>query len=139
MTLTEIWHFHRPVLAKRYLDMLDVGLVTSTTIFAPRRAGKTSFLLKDIAPAAQAAGYTVAYADLWQTKLSPAVAIIRALEKAKEPNGPLQRIIAKVHAPVKEIKASAQIVGTSVEGEIELGRDRRARQWAKVQARQLER
>jgi hypothetical protein len=121
MKLTEIWHFHRPALAQRYLDTLNAGLVTSTTIFAPRRAGKTSFLLKDIAPAAGAAGYTVAYADLWQTKLSPGVAIVRALEKAAEPHGPLQAMIAKMQVPVKKIKASAQIAGTSVAGEIELG------------------
>jgi len=38
MNLTEIWHYHRPALAKLYLDTLNAGLVTSTTIFAPRRA-----------------------------------------------------------------------------------------------------
>lgn len=121
MNLTEIWHFHRPSLAKAYLDMLNAGLVTSATIFAPRRAGKTSFLLKDLAPAAQQAGYTVAYADLWQTKMSPGVAIVRALEKALEPKGALGSLIAKVNAPVKKIKAKAEVAGTKLEGEIELG------------------
>lgn len=48
MNLIEIWHYHRPALAKIYLDTLNAGLVTTTTIFAPRRAGKTSFLLKDL-------------------------------------------------------------------------------------------
>jgi hypothetical protein len=40
MNLIEIWHYHRPALAKIYLDTLNAGLVTSTTIFAPRRAGR---------------------------------------------------------------------------------------------------
>src|SRR5580700_2278070 len=48
---------------RMYLDTLNAGLVTSATIFAPRRVGKTSFLLKDLTPAAESAGYTVAYAD----------------------------------------------------------------------------
>src|ERR1700750_2922319 len=108
MNLTEIWHYHRPALAKTYLDMLNLGLVTSTTIFAPRRAGKTSFLLKDLAPAARDAGYMVAYADLWQTRLSPGVAIVRALEQALEPKGALSGLMARLNAPVKKIKAKAE-------------------------------
>jgi hypothetical protein len=67
MNLIEIWHYHRPALAKIYLDTLNAGLVTSTTIFAPRRTGKTSFLLKDLTPAAETAGYTVSYIELGDT------------------------------------------------------------------------
>lgn len=78
MNLIDIWHYHRPVLAKLYLDTLNIGLVTSTTSFAPRRAGKTSFLLKDLTPAAEANGYIVVYVDLWQTKHSLGVSIVRA-------------------------------------------------------------
>jgi len=33
MNLNEIWHYHRPELARVYLDTLNSGLVTSTTIF----------------------------------------------------------------------------------------------------------
>lgn len=121
LKLTEIWHFHRPALAKVYLDTLNAGLVTSTTIFAPRRAGKTSFLLKDLWPAAEKAGYTVAYADLWQTRLSPGLAIVRALEQALEPKGPLRGLMAKARAPVRKIKGKAEVAGAKLEGEVELG------------------
>lgn len=121
LKLTEIWHFHRPALAKVYLDTLNAGLVTSTTIFAPRRAGKTSFLLKDLWPAAEKAGYTVAYADLWQTRLSPGLAIVRALEQALEPKGPLRGLVAKARAPVRKIKGKAELAGAKLEGEVELG------------------
>ncbi|OFA00187.1 hypothetical protein [Duganella sp. HH101] len=121
LKLTEIWHFHRPALAKVYLDTLNAGLVTSTTIFAPRRAGKTSFLLKDLWPAAEKAGYTVAYADLWQTRLSPGLAIVRALEQAQEPKGPLRGLMAKARAPVRKIKGKAEVAGAKLEGEVELG------------------
>lgn len=121
MNLIEIWHYHRPALAKVYLDTLNAGLVTSTTIFAPRRAGKTSFLLKDLTPAAETAGYTVVYVDLWQTKLSPGISIVRALERALEPKTTVENIVAKFQAPVKKLKAKAEIAGTKFEGEIELG------------------
>ena len=121
MNLIEIWHYHRPALAKIYLDTLNEGLVTSTTIFAPRRAGKTSFLLKDLTPAAETAGYTVVYVDLWQTKLAPGVSIVRALERAQEPKNAVENLVAKLHTPIKKFKAKAEIVGTKFEGEIELG------------------
>lgn len=121
MNLIEIWHYHRPALAKVYLDTLNAGLVTSTTIFAPRRAGKTSFLLKDLMPAAETAGYTVAYADLWQTKLSPGVSIVRALERALEPKNIVGSFIAKLHVPIKKIKAKAEVAGATLESEMEFG------------------
>ena len=121
MNLIEIWHYHRPALAKVYLDTLNAGLVTSTTIFAPRRAGKTSFLLKDLTPAAETAGYTVVYVDLWQTKLSPGVSIVRALERALEPKNAVESLVAKLHTPIKKLKAKAEIAGAKLEGEVELG------------------
>ena len=121
MNLTEIWHYQRPTLAKIYLDTLNAGLVTSTTIFAPRRAGKTSFLLKDLTPAAESAGYIVVYADLWQTKLSPGVSIVRALEQALEPKTAVDSLVAKFNTPIKKLKAKAAVAGTTLEGEIELG------------------
>jgi hypothetical protein len=121
MNLIDIWHYHRPALAKVYLDTLNAGLVTSTTIFAPRRAGKTSFLLKDLMPAAEKAGYSVAYADLWQTRLLPGAAIVRALERALEPHGIVDTVVAKLSAPVRKIKGKVELVGTKIEGEIELG------------------
>lgn len=121
MNLIEIWHYHRPALAKIYLDTLNAGLVISTTIFAPRRAGKTSFLLKDLTPAAETAGYTVVYADLWQTKLSPGVSIVRALEHALEPKNAVESFVAKLHTPIKKLKATAEVAGAKFEGEVELG------------------
>lgn len=120
MDLIDIWHYHRPALAKTYLNTLNAGLVTSTTIFAPRRVGKTSFLLKDLTPAAETAGFIVAYVDLWQTKLSPGVSIVRALERALEPKTMFGNVVAKFQVPVKKLTAKAEIAGAAFEGEIEL-------------------
>ncbi|EEF26762.1 conserved hypothetical protein [Ricinus communis] len=121
MKLHDTWHFHRPALANSYLTLLDAGLVTSTTIFAPRRAGKTSFLLKDLAPTARAASYAVAYADLWQTRVAPGLALVRALEEALEPVGGVNKLLAHFKAPVRKIKAKADVAGAKLEGEVELG------------------
>jgi AAA+ ATPase superfamily predicted ATPase len=120
MNLIEIWHYHRPELAKLYLSILNAGIVTSTTIFAPRRAGKTSFLIKDLSPEAKKSGYNVVYIDLWQTKFSPELAIIKALENSVAPKNSLANIAYKLKKPISKISAKANIIGTSLEGEIAL-------------------
>ena len=102
------------------LGVYNAGLVTTTTIFAPRRAGKTSFLLKDLTPEAEKLGYIVVYVDLWQTKFSPGLAIVRALEEAFEPKNSFQSIVTKFNTPIKKLKGKADIFGTKLEGEVEL-------------------
>src|SRR5579864_4212971 len=78
MRLNQIWHCPRPELALSYLTLLQAGPVVSTTIFAPRRTGKTVFLRQDLTPAAQKAGFRVAYADLWQTRIKRPVRKVTA-------------------------------------------------------------
>lgn len=118
MKLNELWHYARPALAASYLTLFQSGLVVSTTIFAPRRTGKTEFLRKDLTPAAEKAGYTVAYADLWQTRLSPGIALIRGLEEALEPKNAADRVRAFLTQPVKKVKAGAG--AGEMKGELEV-------------------
>lgn len=106
MELNQIWHCARPELAKRYLALLQAGPVVSTTIFAPRRTGKTVFLRKDLTPAALKAGFAVAYVDLWQTRLNPGIAIVRGLEEALSPKTLAQKALRKLQEPVRKVKAS---------------------------------
>jgi hypothetical protein len=126
MELTQIWHHHRPALAEVYLQTLNAGIVVSTTIFAPRRTGKTSFLRKDLMPAAEAAGFCVVYADLWQTRQAPGVALARALEQALAPRSLPEKIAARLNAPVKALKAGAEIAGAKVSGEVALDSEKPA-------------
>jgi hypothetical protein len=77
--------------------------VVSTTIFAPRRTGKTVFLRKDLTPAAEAAGFTVAYVDLWQTRLNPGIAIVRGLEDGLK----TKTIISKTPGGVHTFESAA--------------------------------
>ena len=125
MELTELWHFPRPDLARAYLATLNAGLVTSTTIFAPRRTGKTVFLLRDLKPQAESEGYTVVYADLWQTRQTPGAALVRAVEEALEPHSLFEKVIARLHTPVKGLKGKAEFAGAKLEGHIELDTDQK--------------
>src|ERR1700722_3165822 len=53
----DIWHFARPFLAKQYLGEFDLGLISARALFAKRRMGKSTFLERDLIPAAKQAGY----------------------------------------------------------------------------------
>jgi putative ATPase len=125
MKLSQIWHCPRPQLAKRYLALLQAGPVVSTTIFAPRRTGKTAFLRKDLTPAAEAGGFTVAYVDLWQTRLNPGIAIVRGLEEALTPKTLAQKALRKLREPVKKVKASGSAGELKGAIEIEMGDEKK--------------
>ena len=120
MHLNQIWHCPRPALAKSYLALLAAGPVVSTTIFAPRRTGKTVFLRQDLTPAAQKAGYVVAYADLWQIRVNPGMALVRGLEEALAPKTLPQKPMQRLHSPVRKLKASGSVGALKGEVEIEL-------------------
>ena len=120
MTDLTLWHYSRPALAERYLTVLKSGITVSTTIFAPRRMGKTTFLRKDLTPLAQKAGFIVAYADLWQTRHAPAAALIYGLEQALQPKTLGAKVMARLNTPVRGFKAGAEIAGAKVSGEVTL-------------------
>lgn len=120
MKLNQIWHCPRSELAGSHLALLSAGPVVSTTIFAPRRTGKTVFLRQDLTPAAKEAGYTVAYADLWQTRLSPGVALVRGLEQALEPKTLTQKALNRLQQPIKKMKAGGAVGDFKGEFEVEL-------------------
>jgi len=61
MKTADYWHYPREALADSVLMAFDSGLSHALTMFAPRRMGKTEFLLKDIAPRAEAQGWRVFY------------------------------------------------------------------------------
>ncbi|WP_115217633.1 ATP-binding protein [Suttonella indologenes] len=53
--------FHRTDYAQKLLNSLKDGITHAVTLFAPRRMGKTQFLLQDIAPLAEQQGFNVFY------------------------------------------------------------------------------
>ena len=75
-------NFSRTALAQQILLGFEERLQVSVTLFAPRRKGKTQFILQDLKPMAEERGFLVAYADLWSMQESPEGAICAALAEA---------------------------------------------------------
>ncbi|AUI65481.1 MULTISPECIES: ATP-binding protein [Glaesserella] len=61
MKTVDALYFPRTELATRLLSSLDIGITHAFTLFAPRRMGKTQFLLNDIKPMAEQMGFHVFY------------------------------------------------------------------------------
>lgn len=111
------WHYARPDLAHKYLNLFDLGLTSAKCLFARRRMGKTEFLKQDFIPAAKGAGYTVVYSNLWELEIDPATALAYEFYKAVEPKG-FSKIWANLNQPIKKIKAGGEIPGLG-EGTVE--------------------
>ena len=118
------WHFRRDELAEQVLGTLARGPAQALSLFAPRRAGKTEFLIRDLAPHAETRGHRVIYASFWQAPLSPLAVLLHALEKSRESGGLADRVRASAWKVAPKLKLSASIpgTGTGAEAEIDLTR-----------------
>ncbi len=118
------WHFRRDQLAEQVLGTLARGPAQALSLFAPRRAGKTEFLIQDLAPHAETRGHRVIYASFWQAPLSPLAVLLHALEKSRESGGLADRVRASAWKVAPKLKLSASIpgTGTGAEAEIDLTR-----------------
>lgn len=77
------WHYPRSALAKHLISGFEQGLADRVTIFAPRKRGKTEFVVHDITPMARDQGILVVYVDFWRYKSSPARAFATAVMTAR--------------------------------------------------------
>lgn len=59
--IKSFWHFERSQLTKRILQSIELELVQSLTLFAPRRIGKTEFLEFDLKPTLESNNYKALY------------------------------------------------------------------------------
>jgi len=116
-TPADPWHYPRPELAAKYLQVFDVGLTSARALFAKRRMGKSEFLEQDLIPAARDAGYLTVYLNLWDARSQPAPAFLAALGRALRPTG-LGKLAKTLKRPLKSIKASAKVAGMA-EGSLE--------------------
>jgi len=101
-TETISWHYPRADLAQGYLATLDAGLISSMVLFAPRRKGKTEFVLEDLLPAAEAAGYRTVYCSMWQNRSDPLAALLLALSNAAKPRSFGEKLQDKLFRPLKK-------------------------------------
>src|SRR6266849_2307667 len=93
------WHYPRPELAEKYLQVFDIGLVAAQGLFAKRRMGKSEFLEQDLLPAARANGYLTAYVNLWDAREHPAPSLLSALILAIEPKG-FSKLVKTLNMPL---------------------------------------
>ena len=89
------------------MAQFETGIASAITLFAPRRYGKTEFLLRDLVPEAEISGYRVVYASMWASRTHP----LAALNNALKPNGLTERIRAVFQSPVKSLDVEAEITG----------------------------
>ena len=114
------WHFERTGFSARILTLLTGGPAQALTLFAPRRTGKTEFLLKDLAPRAGNRGHRVIYASFWQAPLSPLAVLLHALETSLERGRPGDRIRSAALALAPRLSLSGSVPGAGVNAEIDL-------------------
>ena len=104
------WHFPRKTLAEHYLSLFDLGISSSFSLIAPRRKGKTLFILRDLAPASKKK-YLPVYASLWSNINAPHEGLISALEEAiagLDKKGFVSRLL---QAKVKKATLSNELLG----------------------------
>lgn len=104
--------FHRPALAKEITDLAlgRTALGRATTgvfLAAPRRTGKTTFLLEDLKPEMEAQGVHVVYVDLWSNMdASPTALISHAIA----------RDLAQAQGALTKVAAAAGLKSVSIGG-----------------------
>ncbi|MBC7684988.1 MAG: hypothetical protein H7176_07135 [Bdellovibrionales bacterium] len=96
------WHYPRADLAQGYLETLQAGLISSMVLFAPRRKGKTEFVLEDLLPAAEAAGYRTVYCSMWQNRSDPLASLLLALTNAAKPKSFGEKLQDRIFRPLKK-------------------------------------
>jgi hypothetical protein len=104
MELKDPWYYPRAVLAKQYVDLLVNGVMDRMTIFAPRRMGKTLFLLLDFTPAAEKLRYKVVYISLWSEIDKPHETILLTLQEAHDNIKKKRRGRELLNSTIKKIK-----------------------------------
>lgn len=114
------WYFERPELAKAHLDAFDTGFADAMAFYAPRRMGKTQYLIKDLTPAAEQRGYQVGYCNLWEEEKDPRANLVKAIKAMALPRGLSAKVGAALKTPVDKIKLTGKSVGVEAGAELQL-------------------
>ena len=86
------WHYPRDAYAAELISAMQSGVLSRGVIYAARRMGKTAFLLRDLAPAGEDAGFRVAYTNLWAQLDAPHLALKEGLDTASKSKAWLQSL-----------------------------------------------
>ncbi len=107
----EEWHYPRTELAEQYLSLVALGITSNFAIIAPRRKGKTLFILQDLSPLAQKKKYLPVYASLWQNINTPHESLISALEEAIQTLDKKAIISRLLKSKIKKTTVSNELLG----------------------------
>jgi len=105
------WHYPRDNLADHYLSILNLGISSTLALIAPRRKGKTFFILQDLFPIAHKKKYLPVYASLWQNINSPHEGIISALEETIADLDKKTSIARVLKTKIKKTSISNDLLG----------------------------
>jgi hypothetical protein len=105
------WHFSRPDLVTKSLKLFKVGITSNIALIAPRRKGKTLFLLSDLALQAEAQGYIPIYTSLWQNTDFPHKDLIDALEETIRSISNQSVLKRLFNAKIKKPAVSNELLG----------------------------
>lgn len=98
------WYFAPPALAVKYVDMSIGGHGDPLALFAPRRVGKTSFLLNELASESDKRGFVLIYIDVWQNRGDALSAINYALQESLDDMfAPTNVAARRLKTPVKKV------------------------------------
>jgi len=113
------WHFPRTDLTDKVLAAYDSGLSNTLTLFAPRRMGKTEFVLYDLIPGAAKRGYAPVYVSFWDNKDDPAAALLQAINTALTESSWWERATNKLAGGRVSLRATA---AGAIEGTVEVNK-----------------
>lgn len=77
---TSFWHYPRQSLTGKLVQSFTVGLINSFILFAPRRLGKTEFLLHDLKPALEQNGFKTIYFSFYDASTSKIQSLINIIK-----------------------------------------------------------
>jgi hypothetical protein len=89
------------------MNALDTGVSSTLTLFAPRRMGKTEFVLYDLTPEAAKRGYVPVYASLWDNKDNPTSTLPQAINAGLSERSRCKRATGRIGGAQVKVRAGA--------------------------------
>ncbi|MBU2952182.1 ATP-binding protein [Marinobacter sp. F3R08] len=101
------WHYPRHDLTERVIEAFDKRVSNTLTLFAPRRMGKTEFVLHDLIPAAEKRGFVPVYASFWDNRDDPTSSLLHAINAALAQRSWWKRATNRIAGAQLKVKAGA--------------------------------
>lgn len=118
------WHYARNELAQHYIRMFTVADAHAMVMFAPRGAGKSQFMTRDVQPQARNAGLFPVYINLWDDHENPAQCLIYAIQRAAQEAGLLDKFVGAVKRMRMDMDLEVNLGVIRLSGKPSMERDR---------------